>query len=74
MFVGYKWQVNLNDIQTLHMQSSDIIFNAMSMPENTLVKIFNRSFLFCFCFVRCELNPTGSNCIDAIQCHILLIV
>lgn len=45
MFVGYKWQVNLNDIQTLHMQSSDIIFNAMSMPENTLVKIFNRSFL-----------------------------
>ena len=45
MFVGYKWQVNLNDIQTLDMQSSDIIFNAMSMPENTLVKIFNRPFL-----------------------------
>lgn len=22
-----------------------------------------------FCETRCELNPTGSNCVDAIQCH-----
>lgn len=70
MFVGYKWQVNLNDIQTLHMQSSDIILMQCQCPKTR----WSRYLIGHFCQNRCELNPTGSNCIDAIQCHILLIV
>lgn len=45
MFGSYKWHVNLNDIQDISHAEFGYYINAMSMPESTLVKIFNRSFL-----------------------------